>query len=123
MISLVILSRSRITWILLPRITHEIIILILVYLVEEAIVVVIIVEDHIILLLLFYIPQPELQLELLYLNPLFRHPADSLIYPFALLLLRNRPDFTRRNNILTTRSKNILAETTPSPITQPPRSR
>jgi hypothetical protein len=56
MISLVILSRSRITWILLPRITYETIALILAYLVEETIIIVIIVKDHIILLLLFYIP-------------------------------------------------------------------
>jgi hypothetical protein len=56
MISLVILSRSKITWILLPRIIYETIALILVRLVEEAIVVVVVVEDRIILLLLLYIP-------------------------------------------------------------------
>jgi hypothetical protein len=55
MILLVILLRSRITWILLLKITYETIALILVYLVEEVIIVVIIVEDHIILLL-FRIP-------------------------------------------------------------------
>jgi hypothetical protein len=56
MISLVILLRSRITWILLPRTTYETIALILVYLVEEIIVIVVMVEDRIILLLLLYIP-------------------------------------------------------------------
>jgi hypothetical protein len=56
MISLVILSKSRITWILLPRTTYKTIALILVCLVEEIIVVVVIIEDYIILLLLFYIP-------------------------------------------------------------------
>jgi hypothetical protein len=123
MISLVILSRSRITWILLLRTTHKTIALILARLVEEAIVVVVVVEDRIILLLLLYIPRPELQLELLYLSPLLRYPADSLIHPFALLLPRSRPDFTRRSNTLIARNKDILAETTPSPTTQPPRSR
>jgi hypothetical protein len=116
MISLVILLRSRITWILLPRTTYEIIALILARLVEEITVVVVVVEDHIILLLLLRIPQPELQLELLYLSPLLRHPADSLIHPFALLLPKSRPDFTKRNNISITRNKDTLAETTPSPI-------
>jgi hypothetical protein len=123
MISLVILSRSRITWILLLRITYETIVLILARLVEEVTIVIIVVEDRIILLLLFYIPQPELQLELLYLSPPLRHPADSLIYPFALLLPRSRPDFTRRSDTLTARNKNILAEITQSPATQLPRSR
>jgi hypothetical protein len=56
MILLVILSRSRITWILLPRATHETIALILVRLVEETIIVIIIIEDRIIIILLFYIP-------------------------------------------------------------------
>jgi hypothetical protein len=56
MISLVILSRSRITWISLPRITHETIALILACLVEEITIVVVIVEDRIILLLLLRIP-------------------------------------------------------------------
>jgi hypothetical protein len=56
MILLVILLRSRITWILLPRTTHETIALILARLVEEATIVVVVVEDYIILLLLFYIP-------------------------------------------------------------------
>jgi hypothetical protein len=56
MISLVILSRSRITWILLPRTTYETIALILARLVEEVIVVIIVIEDHIILLLLLRIP-------------------------------------------------------------------
>jgi hypothetical protein len=70
MISLVILSRSRITWILLPRTTYKTIVLILARLVEETIIIVVVVEDRIILLLLFYTPQPELQLELLYLSPL-----------------------------------------------------
>jgi hypothetical protein len=117
MILLVILSRSRITWILLPRTTYEIITLILACLVEETIIIIIVVEDRIILLLLLYIPQPEFQLELLYLSPLLRYPADSLIYPFALLLPRSRPDFTRRSNTSTTRNKNTLAEITPSPTT------
>jgi hypothetical protein len=116
MISLVILSRSRITWISLPRTTHETIALMLACLVEEAIVVVVVVEDRTILLLL-YTPQPEFQLEPLHLSPLLRYPADSLMHPFALLLLRSRPDFTRRSDTLTTRSKDILAETTPSLIT------
>jgi hypothetical protein len=116
-ISLVILLRSRITWILLLRTTHETIVLILARLVEEVIVIVVVVEDRIILLLLFYTPQPELQLEPLYLSPLLRYPADSLIYPFALFLLKSRPDFIRRSDISTTRNKNILAETTLSPIT------
>jgi hypothetical protein len=53
MISLVILLRSRITWILLPRTTHETIALILARLVEEVIVIVVVIEDHIILLLLY----------------------------------------------------------------------
>jgi hypothetical protein len=70
MISLVILSRSRITWISLPRTIYKTIVLILARLVKEAIVVVVVVEDRIILLLLLYIPQPEFQLELLYLSPL-----------------------------------------------------
>jgi hypothetical protein len=52
MILLVILSRSRITWILLPRITYGTIVLILVYLVEETIIIVVVVEDRILLLLL-----------------------------------------------------------------------
>jgi hypothetical protein len=56
MISLVILSKSRITWILLPRTTHKTIALILARLVKEAIVIIIIVKDRIILLLLLYIP-------------------------------------------------------------------
>jgi hypothetical protein len=56
MISLVILLRSRITWILLPRITYETIALILARLVEEVTIVVIIIEDYIILLLLLHIP-------------------------------------------------------------------
>jgi hypothetical protein len=56
MISLVILSRSRITWILLLRITYKTIALILVRLVEEIIIVVVVVEDYIILLLLLRIP-------------------------------------------------------------------
>jgi hypothetical protein len=107
-ILLVILSRSRIT--------HEIIALILVCLVEEATIIVVVVEDHTIILLLFYIPQPEFQLEPLYFSPLLRYPADSLMYPFALLLPRSRPDFTRRNNILIIRIKDILTETTPSPV-------
>jgi hypothetical protein len=117
MISLVILLRSRMTWISLPRITHETITLILACLVEEVIVVVVVVEDRIILLLLLRIPQPELQLELLYLSPLLRYPADSLIYPFALLLPRSRPDFSRRSNTLIARNKDTLAETTLSPAT------
>jgi hypothetical protein len=111
------------TWILLPRTTYKTIALILACLVEEATIVVVVVEDRIILLLLFYIPQPELQLEPLHLSPLLRYPADSLMHPFALLLLKSRPDFTRRNDISTTRSKDTLAETTPSPATQLPRSR
>jgi hypothetical protein len=56
MILLVILSRSRITWILLPRTTYEIITLILARLVEEVIIIVIIIKDYIILLLLLRIP-------------------------------------------------------------------
>jgi hypothetical protein len=56
MILLVVLSKSRITWILLLRITYEIIALILVYLVEEIIIVVVIIKDRTIILLLFYIP-------------------------------------------------------------------
>jgi hypothetical protein len=56
MISLVILLRSRITWILLSRTTYEIIALILARLVEETTIMVVVVEDRIILLLLFYIP-------------------------------------------------------------------
>jgi hypothetical protein len=56
MILLVILLRSRITWISLPRITYETIALILARLVEEAIIVVIVVEDRTILLLLLYTP-------------------------------------------------------------------
>jgi hypothetical protein len=59
MILLIILLRSRITWILLPRITHETIALILAHLVEEVIIIIIIVEDHTIILLLLYISQPE----------------------------------------------------------------
>jgi hypothetical protein len=55
MISLVILSRLRITWILLLRITYKTIALILGCFVEEVIVIVVIIEDHIIILLLFYI--------------------------------------------------------------------
>jgi hypothetical protein len=116
MILLVILLRSRITWISLPRTTHETIALMLACLVEEAIVVVVVVEDRTILLLL-YTPQPEFQLEPLHLSPLFQHPADSLIHPFALLLPKSKPDFTRKNNISIIRNKDILAETTPSPIT------
>jgi hypothetical protein len=56
MISLVILLRSRIIWILLPRTTYKTIALILARLVEEVIIIVIVVEDHIIILLLFCIP-------------------------------------------------------------------
>jgi hypothetical protein len=91
--------------------------------VEEVIIVVVMVEDRIIIIIiLFYISRPEFQLELLYLSPLLRYPADLLIYPFALILPRNEPDFTERSNILITRNKNILAEIILSPIAQPPRS-
>jgi hypothetical protein len=99
------------TWISQPRTTHETIALILARLVEEATAIIVIVEDCIILLQL-YTPQPELQLELLYLSPWFRRPADSLTYLFALFSPKNRSAYIRRNDISIARNKDIRSKIT-----------